>query len=141
LSYKGVEAERQLARYLRNRGYHTERSAGSRGPIDLYAHKQKWGGIVKKKFAIQVKATTESELRIEKKAIEDLRKAASSASLEPILAVRFGRENWKVWWDSEEEFPLEETDFEYLLNKYKSQSNIFLRADDPRAKLLEKVFS
>jgi len=109
--------------------------------MDIIAHREKLHGLVKKRFGIQVKATKESELNVEKNEIEALRRAAKSAGFEPVLAVRFGRVNWKVWWDSEEDFPFEETDFTYLLDKYKSQPSIFLRADDPRAKLLEKVFS
>lgn len=140
MSSKGIEAERQLIRYLDHRNYYVFHSVGSRGSIDVLAWKAKYLGVLKYKFAIQVKATRESEFSVEKKLVEDLRKAASSAGFEPVLAIRFGRENWKLWRDTEEDI-FEETDLEHLLSKYKSQPNIFLRADDPRAKLLEKVFS
>jgi len=139
LSSKGLEAERQLIRYLEHRGYQVIHSAGSRGPMDIIAHRKKF--LEKKRFGIQVKATRKSEINVEKNEIEALRRIANNAGFEPVLAVRFGRENWKVWLDSEEDFPFEEADFTYLLNKYKSQPTILLRADDPKAKFLEKVFS
>jgi len=139
LSYKGVEAERELVRYLKDRGYHVTRSAGSRGPMDIIAHKEKLFGIVKKKFGIQVKATRESKLSVEKNEIENLRRSANSAGFEAVLAVRFRGGSWRVWWNTYEEI-LEETDFEYLLSKYKNLPKIPLSADDKRAKLLEKVF-
>jgi len=140
LSSKGIRAEQQLARLLRDRHYSVTRSAGSRGPMDIIAHKEKLFGLVKKKFGIQVKATRETESNLEKKEIENLQRAARSAGFEPVLAVRFGGEKWRFWREEPEDI-VEETDFEYLLDKYKNRPSILLQVNDPRAKLLENVFS
>jgi len=111
--------------------------------MDILAWKEKYWGVEKKRFAIQVKATRESELSIENKEVEALRRAAKSAGFEPVLAVRFSGERWRVWLDSEDIalLNLEETDFEYLLNKFKNRPNILLQLNDDRAKLLEEVFA
>lgn len=66
LSYKGIDAERQLIRLLKDRGYDTQRSAGSRGAIDIMTWKSKWLGLSKKTFGIQVKAANGDELCLPK---------------------------------------------------------------------------
>jgi Holliday junction resolvase len=134
---KGVAAEQQLVRWLKDRGYDTQRAAGSRGAADILAAKKEFFGLSKKKFAIQVKSTSEDKYRIAKEEIEKLSEFADKFDSSPVLAVRFLGEKWRFWEgggeDWQETLPLYK-----LLDK--KEPYVLLKTDDKEAALFEQVF-
>ena len=69
---KGINAERQLIRLLKDRDYEANRTVGSRGAADIFAAKKGMLGFGRKKFVIQVKATSSEKVRIPKDDIKKL---------------------------------------------------------------------
>lgn len=103
LSYKkGIAAEQQLVRLLKDRDYEFQRSAGSRGAADILCAKKGFFGLSKKKFAIQVKATNNDKFVISKDDIEKLKKFADKFDSIAILAIKFSSEKWRFWSNEEE---------------------------------------
>jgi Holliday junction resolvase len=140
LSYrKGVNAENQLIRLLKDRAYNTVHSSGSRGSVDVIASKMGLFGLSGRRFAIQVKATTGQILRVPKTELERLREAANQHHCVAVLAVRFSRERWRFWSDEEEllmvfgDTPLSELEGG-------GGASVELSIDGKTGKLFEQVF-
>jgi len=140
LSYrKGVAAEQQLIRMLKDRGYETQRAAGSRGAADIVAGKKALMGLSKKRFAIQVKSTSNDQYRTPKEAVKKLIEFANKLDQEPILAVRFSAEKWRFWTGEEEELEFfDKPPLKALLDG--KESYTILDVNDKRAQLFEKTF-
>jgi Holliday junction resolvase len=140
LSYKkGVAAEQQLIRLIKDRDYEFQRAAGSRGAADILCAKKGLLGLSKKKFAIQVKATNKDKFVISKDDIERLKKFADKFDSIAVLAIRFSGERWRFWDNEEESFhPM----FGYsAFDELKGNRNrIEVGVNDKIAKKFEKIF-
>lgn len=117
---RGADAERELLHLLSSRGFAVARVAGS-GMIeetwcDLFA------GNGKKKYAIEVKLSSNHKKYLDKEQISGLVKFAEKFGLTPLIAIKFLR---RGWWFVEPE-KLENTEkalaisFEDLQKKGKS---------------------
>lgn len=135
---KGVGAEQELVRLLRDRKYDAQRAAGSRGAADILAAKKELLGLSTRKFAIQVKATSSDAFRIPKEDIEHLYESANKFGATPLLAVRFFGQKWRFW--PGEGGRLIEDESELGAVKSGKEPNAVLKVDDKKAKLFEKVF-
>lgn len=137
MSYtKGIDAERQLLRLLKDRDYEANRSVGSRGAADIHAAKKTMLGFRRKKFVIQVKSTSGDKTRISKNEVKKLRKYADKVNMTAVLAVRFSRERWRFWNDEDDAM------LKSRLRKLEStkKDQIDLVFNNKSARRFEKVF-
>lgn len=89
---KGANAERELLHMLWQKGFACARVAGS-GKIpepscDLVA------GKFRKKYAIECKTSKDKKRYIDSKQISDFLIFSEIFGLEPVMAIRFNREDW-----------------------------------------------
>ncbi len=133
---KGINAERQLIRLLKDRDYEANRTVGSRGAADIFAAKKGFLGFGGKKFVIQVKATSSEKVRIPKDDIKKLMKFADKHSAVAVIGVRFSKERWRFW-DNELDALLESR-LQKLASSKKDQIDV--EFNDKLARKLEKVF-
>ncbi|MCJ7699656.1 hypothetical protein MUO56_05385 [Candidatus Bathyarchaeota archaeon] len=141
---KGVNAEQQLIRFLKDREYEANRTVGSRGAADILAAKKTLLGLGRKRFAIQVKATSSDKFRVSKEEIKSLMKFANTHDSIAVLAVRFSGDSWRVW-DNEEDiarYTLVGAFFRSSLERLESKKKdiIELKVSDRSGRRLEKVF-
>ncbi len=141
---KGVSAEQQLIRFLKDREYEANRTVGSRGAADIFAAKKTFLGLGRKKFAIQVKATSSDKVRISKEDIKSLMKFADTHGSIAVLAVRFSGDSWRVWDSAKDSIapPLFSAFEASSLERLESEKTDFveLKATDRSGQRLEKVF-
>jgi Holliday junction resolvase len=129
-----------LIRLLKDRGYDTIHSSGSRGSVDVIASKKVRLGLSQKRFAIQVKATASEVLRIPKKELGRLRESAHQRDGVAVLAVRFPRERWRFWSDEEESFLMISADTSFRELEGGKGASAELSIDGKTGKLFEQVF-
>jgi len=89
---RGSDAERELLHLLSQKGFSVARVAGS-GMIsetacDLFA------GNGKKKYAVEVKISSNSKKYLKKEQISELTKFAKNFGLNPVVAIKFLRKGW-----------------------------------------------
>ena len=89
---KGANAERELLRMLWQNGFACARVAGSGSmpepSCDLVA------GKFNKKYAIECKTSKDKKRYIDSKQISEFLVFSEIFGLEPVMALRFNRENW-----------------------------------------------
>jgi Holliday junction resolvase len=141
---KGITAEQQLIRFLKDREYEANRTVGSRGAADIFAAKKGFLGLGGKKYVIQVKATTSDKVRVSKEGIKKLMKFADTHDSTAVLAVRFSRDSWRCW-DNEKDSMLPlifsalvDSKLEHLGSTKKDY--VDLKVSDKSGRRLEKVF-
>jgi Holliday junction resolvase len=129
-----------LIRLLKDRGYDTIHSAGSRGSVDVIASKKGFLGLGGKRFAIQVKSTASEVLRVPKKELGRLRESARQHDGVAVLAVKFRRERWRFWSDEEEPFLMVSADTSFRELEGGKGASAELSIDGKTGKLFEQVF-
>jgi Holliday junction resolvase len=134
---KGVAAEQQLVRWLKDRGYETQRAAGSRGAADILAAKKGLLGFGQKKYAIQVKSTSEDKYRIAKKEIEELSEFADKFDSNAVLAIRFLGEKWRFRTGGGEDWEAKSPLYRLLDEK---EPYVLLKTNGKEAELFEQAF-
>jgi len=135
---KGVAAEQELMRLLKDRKYDAQRAAGSRGAADILAAKRELFGLSTTKFAIQVKSTSGDTFRISKEEIKRLYESAKKFGATPLLAVRFSGQKWRFW--QGEGGLLITDDSELGALKSGKEPYPILELNDKHAQLFEKIF-
>jgi len=89
---RGSDAERELLHLLSSRGFAVARVAGSgmmeETDCDLFA------GNSKKKYAIEVKLSSEKKKYLRNEQISGLVEFAEKFGLSPIIAIKFLRQGW-----------------------------------------------
>ncbi len=134
---KGVAAEQQLVRWLKDRKYETQRAAGSRGAADILAAKKGLLGLSQKKFAIQVKSTSGESFRILKADIKKLSEFSNRFDSIPMLAVRFSGDKWRFWSGETDDDLFDDSALKALENGKDPYAIIDVHSK--KAKLFEKI--
>ncbi len=91
---KGSNAERELEKFLENKGYACVRSAGSgrnvKSPDLIVGGRGKY-------FAIEVKATKKKAVYLKEEEVKDLIDFSKKFIAIPVIAVKFNRKGWKFF--------------------------------------------